>query len=100
MDVLLENVPHLVPSEEKVKGWFGLDEGEPDLWEDDGGRGMLLGSWCCLCWVLEGGADVHERAGDPPEGLQRSRPNTHVFFGQYLYIASTRALTRARGTGG
>lgn len=100
MDVLLENVPHLVPSEEKVKGWFGLDEGEPDLWEDDGGRGMLLGFWCCLCWVLEGGADVHERAGDPPEGLQRSRPNTHVFFGQYLYIASTRALTRARGTGG
>jgi hypothetical protein len=53
MDVLLENVLHLVPSEEKVKRWFGLDEGEPDLWEDDGGGGMLLGFWCCFCWVLE-----------------------------------------------
>jgi hypothetical protein len=44
MDILLENVPHLVPSEKKVQGWFGLDGEELGLWEDVRGGGMLLGS--------------------------------------------------------
>jgi hypothetical protein len=44
MNVLLENMPHLVSSEEKVQDWFGFDGEEPDLWKDVGDGGMLLGS--------------------------------------------------------
>jgi hypothetical protein len=44
MDVLLENVPGLVPSEAKVRDWFRLDGEELSLWKDVGGGGMLLGS--------------------------------------------------------
>jgi hypothetical protein len=44
MDVLLENVPQLVPSEKKVQDWFGFDGEEPNLWKAVGDGGMLLGS--------------------------------------------------------
>jgi hypothetical protein len=43
MDILRKNVPHLVPSEKKMKGWFDFDEEEMSVWEDVCGEGMLLG---------------------------------------------------------
>lgn len=51
MEVLLENMPHLVPCEEMLKGWFEPRDGEERLWEkmDGSGGGEFLGiSWFLL----------------------------------------------------
>jgi len=51
MDVLLENVPHLVPREETTKAWYQPREQEQELWEklhgNGGGELLVL---CRLGW--------------------------------------------------
>jgi hypothetical protein len=46
MDILLENLPQLVPDEKKVDDWFDLEDGALDVWKDVEGGGMLF------CFVL------------------------------------------------
>lgn len=48
MDVLLENVPHLVPRKEMLEDWFKPDEQQLGLWKELYGGGLLI-VLCCLC---------------------------------------------------
>jgi hypothetical protein len=56
MDILLENLPQLVPDKKKVDDWFDLEDGALDVWKDVEGGGTLFcfvlvyltgfGGWC------------------------------------------------------
>jgi hypothetical protein len=45
MDILMENMPHLVPDEKKLEDWFDLGDGVLDGWMDGEGGGMFV---CCF----------------------------------------------------
>jgi hypothetical protein len=42
MDILMENLPHLVPDEKKVEDWFDLGDGVLHGWMDGEGGGMFV----------------------------------------------------------
>jgi hypothetical protein len=54
MDILMENLPHLVPDEKKVEDWFDLGDGVLDGWMDGEGGGMFVLFVLFLFFLLMG----------------------------------------------